>query len=220
MSRAFVVAVALLAGGCRPSASALQRASRDLAQSVARGDEAAVRAAVTPHARARLDAEAMLAGKSRKTWSKTLSHPVEVHPEALLLLPLAGPVRVVESKDGWHLAEDPTDLYRQDTPRQALRTFVLATHMERWDVLLGLAPRRFRTGLTVDALARAWTNGHQAQAMRDARDRLVAHLEDPIVADAHDAVLTISEDHRVRFEREADRWVIVEFLPETATGRG
>jgi len=213
-----LIVMALLAGGCRPAASALQRSSRGLAQVVARGDEEAVRAAATPHARARLDTAAMLAGPSRKAWSRALARPLEVHAEALLLLPVAGPVRVAESKDGWRLAEDPADFYRQDTPRQALRAFVLATHMGRWDVLLGLAPRRFRTGLTTEALERAWTNGHPAQALREARDRVAAHLEDPIVSDAHDAVLTISEQHRVRFEREADRWVIVDFLPEDAAG--
>jgi len=219
--RAYAVAISVL---CLPAcasqaARSLRRASRDLSGVVARGDTAGVRKAAVPGLQARVDAQGLVEPSKRRTWARTLARPVEVRPEALLLLPVAGTMKAEETDEGWRLAEDPSLLYDQRTPRQALRAFVLATRMQRWEIVVGLAPLRYRAGLSAPDVQRAWTQGEHAQVLREARDRVEQGLRRPLYEDADQAQLTISENHRVYLEREGDRWVIADFLPRDAVGK-
>lgn len=199
-------------GGCAPKHSrSLDHAAHDLGRAVARGEADEVRAHVVPGARGEIDVDAMLTGTARKSWSKALDEPEQVSPEAIIFLGPEHPVRVVLTSEGWRFAEDPTDVYAQRTPRQALRALVRATRMERWDVVLRLAPRRYRLGLSEDDLRRAWTEGEHGEELRASRDRLASHLADPILADADEALLDMGQGRTARLEREGGRWVVVEF---------
>jgi hypothetical protein len=188
---------------------ALRGQSRAAAKAIKRDDPAALRELVLPGARPRLDHGAI--ASDSKAWADALADPDLVRPEAMVFLARDAPASVVRTKDGWAFAEDPTDLFAQDTPRRALRALVLASRMERWDVLLGLAPRRYRIGMSTEDLERAWTKGEQAKALRAARDRVADHLADPIVSDAHEAVLDMGDGKIARLEREGPRWVVVDF---------
>lgn len=148
---------------------------------------------------------------ARRSWSKALADPQQVRPEAIVFLGFDRPVRVVLTDKGWRFAEDPTDIYAQATPRQALSALVVASRNQRWDVMVRLAPRRYRIGLSEGDLEKAWTKGEHAEALAAARDRLAEHLADPVVADAHEAVLDMGDGHVARLEREHDRWVVVDF---------
>ena len=206
------IAVLVLGAGCAHGESrSLRRASRSLGKSVARADGQAVREGVAPGVRSAVDVDAMTGGTARRTWSKALSKPTAAVPEGVVFVAPDHPVRVVWTQEGWRFAEDPTDLYAQSTPRQALRALVLASRNQRWDVLVQLAPRRYRIGLSPEDLERAWTKGDHATALAAARDRLARHLADPIAADAHEAVLDLGDGQFVRLEREHDRWVVVDF---------
>jgi hypothetical protein len=205
-------AALLCAAGCvHAEARSLKRASRAMGKAVGRSDAAAVRDRVAPGTRGAVDFEAMTAGTARRGWSKALAKPNDVVPEAVVFIAPDQPVRVVWTNEGWRFAEDPTDLYAQSTPRQALRSLVLASRNARWDVLVQLAPRRYRMGLSQDDLEHAWTTGEHAEALTAARDRLAQHLASPIVADAHEAVLDMGDGRIARLEREHDRWVVVDF---------
>jgi hypothetical protein len=214
VTRALALLLAALALGCghQPTRS-LDRASRRLANAVGKGDPAGIRANVVPGARAQVDVDALVANK--KKWQKALKDADPVQPEAIVFVAPDLPVRAVLTDDGWRFAEDPTDIYAQNTPRQALRALVLASRFERWDVLVALAPKRYRMGLSADDLREAWSKGEHAEVLRATRDRVAEHLADPIVADAHEAVLEIAPGHVARLEREGDRWVVVDFLPES-----
>jgi hypothetical protein len=197
---------------CAPrQARALRRASHDFARAVAKSDVEELRSHVVPGARGQVDTHAMLNGTARRSWAKALDDPEAVRPEAVVFVGPEQPVTVVWTEEGWRFAEDPTDVYAHSTPRQALRALVRATRAARWDVLLQLATRRYRLGLSEDDLRVAWTDGEQGSALRAARDRLANHLADPIVADADEASLDMGQGHVARLEREGDRWVVVEF---------
>lgn len=207
-----LLVLSLATAACAPrQARSLRRASHDLSRAVAKSDVEELRGHVVPGARSQVDTDAMLTGTARRSWAKALDDPDEVRPEAVVFLGPEQPVRVVWTEEGWRFAEDPTDVYAQRTPRQALRALVRATRAGRWDVLLRLAPRRYRMGLSEDDLRVAWTEGEQGSALRAARDRLATHLADPIVADADEASLDMGQGHVARLEREGDRWVVVEF---------
>lgn len=190
-------------------ARALRAGSRAAAKAVKRDDPAALRELVLPGARPRLDHVAIAA--DGRAWAAALADPELVRPEAIVFLASDAPVSAVRTDNGWCFAEDPTDLYAQDTPRRALRALVVASRLERWDVLLGLAPRRYRIGMSAEDLERAWTEGDQGKDLRAARDRLADHLADPIVSDAHEAVLDMGDGKVARLEREGRRWVVVDF---------
>jgi hypothetical protein len=207
-----VLATSLALLACAPRQTrALRRASHELSRDVARSDVAKLREHVVAGARGQVDTDAMLEGTARRAWTKALADPQTVRPEATVLLGPEAPVTVVWTDEGWRFAEDPTDVYAQRTPRQALRALVRATRAGRWDVLLRLAPRRYRLGLSEDDLRVAWTEGEQGSALRAARDRLGTHLAGPILADADEAALDMGQGHVARLEREGDRWVVVEF---------
>ena len=112
---------------------------------------------------------------------------------------------------GWRFAGDPFDAYPQSSPREALVSLVRASRRSHWPVLVELAPRRYRLGLSVEDIEAAWTEGEYAQALVEARERLAGHLDDPIVADAHQAILDLGDGHFARLEREGERWVVVDF---------
>jgi hypothetical protein len=202
---------ALLAGCAHRETRRLRHASRQLGKDVAKGDEAAIAAHVLPGARAGTDVAAMHRGTAAKSWSRALAKPVEVSPRATILLAPDHPVDAVWTAQGWKFDEDPLDVYAQDTPRHALRALVTASRHGRWDVMIRLAPQRYRVGLAAAELETAWTEGDSGAELRRARDLLADHLGDPIVADADEASLALPEGRVARLEREADRWVVVDF---------
>jgi len=209
---AIAFAFAVVASGCaHREARSVRTASRSLARDVGRNDAAAIHERVLPGARASVDTDTMLRGTAGKAWSRALKKPIDVQARAEVMLTPEHPVQVVWTASGWRFAEDPTDVYAQATPRQALRALVLASRQQRWDVLIRLAPQRYRVGLSADDLRRAWTEGESAQVLRAARDLLAEHLWDPIVADAHEATLDLGGGRVARLEREGARWVVVEF---------
>ena len=153
-----------------------------------------------------------LVGESeRSTWAKALAKPLEVRLEATLFIGPDRPVEITRGEEGWVFAEDPFVRWDQSSPRAALRTLVRASDEMRWDVLLELAPLRYRMGLAAQDLRIAWTEGEHAEALKAARNRLRGHLADPIRTDSHEAALDLGGGEVVRLEREGSRWVIVDF---------
>lgn len=211
--RCLLLASALLVPGCgRRELRELARASDDTAAAVRRGDARAVSEQVIVGARNRVDYPALLRDKASRTrWSRQLGKPDAIRPTATVFVATDQPVESIWTGQAWTFAEDPTLLYDQSSPRAALRSLVRASRLQRWDVLLGLAPERYRLGLAEDDLRRAWTEGEYAAALQTSRDRLSQHLGDPIVADAHEAVLELGDGQAAHLEREGLRWVIVDF---------
>jgi hypothetical protein len=211
--RSLLAVLALAALGCgRRESRELARAGDETAAAVRRGDVRAISERVVVGARNRVDYPAILRDKaSRATWSRQLGKPEAIRPTATVFVAVDQPVEVVWTGQAWVFAEDPTLAYDQSSPRAALRSLVRASRLQRWDVLLGLAPERYRLGLGEEDLRRAWTDGEYAAALQTSRDRLAQHLGDPIVADAHEAVLELGDGDAAHLEREGSRWVVVDF---------
>jgi hypothetical protein len=190
----------------------LSRASDEVAAAVRRGDARALSEHVVLGARDRVDYAALLTDKQqRANWARSLAHPDQVRPAAILFVGPDQPLAVRWTGQTWVFAEDPTQMYDQSSPRAALRSLVRASGLQRWDVLIALAPERYRLGLSEDDLRRAWTEGEYAAALQSARERLVQHLAEPIVYDAHEAVLDLGDGAAAHLEREGSRWVVVDF---------
>ncbi len=206
-----LVAAVLVTGCVAAQQRALYRESRALGRVVGKADSEGVRERVLPGAESTVDVDRLVEAETSELWSAALDRPTSVRPEATIFLGPDDPVAVVWTDDGWKFGVDPTDHYSQASPREALRSLVRASQRERWDRLVELAPRRYRTGLSAEDLQRAWTEGDHAQELRAARDRLAEHLADPIRADSHEAVLDLGGGRAARLEREGERWVVVDF---------
>ncbi|PRP90596.1 hypothetical protein ENSA5_63990 [Enhygromyxa salina] len=204
-----ICVMASFVAGCGGHARSLVQSSGDLGKSVRKGDRDKIDEGVLPATRSRIDYETLLADTS--TWAERLARPTGARPEALIYLGNDEVVEAVWTDKGWRFASDPTAYFGQSTPREALRSLVRASREGRWDVMLNLAPRRYRMGLSEDDLSLAWTEGPQAQALQDARDRLAQRLAGTIRADAHQAILDLGDGEFARLEREKDRWVVVDF---------
>lgn len=206
------LALLLLVACGRREQRELSRASDDTAVAVRRGDARALSKRVVVGARDRVDYAAILTDKQqRASWARGLARPDQVRPAATLFIAADQPLAVVWTGQAWVFAEDPTLMYDQSSPRAALRSLVRASTLQRWDVLLALAPERYRLGLAEDDLRRAWTEGDYASALKVARERLAQHLAEPIVQDAHEAVLDLGDGEAAHLEREGSRWVVVDF---------
>jgi len=209
LAAVFAVCASLSSIGCAGHARSLVASSTKLGKSVRKGEREKIAQSVLPATRSRVDYETLLEDESE--WADRLSQPTGARPEALLYLGNDDLVEVVWTDAGWRFASDPTDYFGQSTPREALRSLVRASREGRWDVMLDLAPRRYRMGLSEEDLERAWTDGPQAEMLQEARDRLSSRLSGTIRADAHQAILDLGDGEFARLEREKDRWVVVDF---------
>jgi hypothetical protein len=208
-ARLFLLGLAALSIGCGSHARRLVASSEDVGKLIRRGDRENVEARVLPGSRARVDYDALLAEEAQ--WGQRLARPTGARPEAILHLANDEVIEAVWTDKGWRFAGDPTLYFGQASPRDALRSLVRASREGRWDVMLNLAPRRYRIGLSEEDLQKAWTEGPQAEALQQARDRLAERLSGTIRADAHQAILDLGDGEFARLEREKDRWVVVDF---------
>jgi hypothetical protein len=122
---------------------------------------------------------------------------------------LPGDERVALTREGggWRLDAPPLDPYGQTSPRAALRAFVRAVENRRYDVLLRLAPARFRASLSTDKLRAFWEGpaGPQNRAfLRELRLNLYARIAE----EGEEAFMTYGSGRQVRFVREEGLWRI------------
>jgi len=120
-----------------------------------------------------------------------------------------GDERVSLSREGggWRLDAPPLDPYGQATPRAALRSFVRAVENHRYDVLLRLAPGRFRSTITVEKLRAFWEGAGGAPErvfLRELRLNLYARIAE----EGDEAFMTYGTGRQVRFVREDGLWRI------------
>jgi hypothetical protein len=107
----------------------------------------------------------------------------------------------------WRVAAQPFDLPSQETPRAALRSFVRAVELRRYDALLRLVPNRYRAGLSIDKLRDYWEGERRAEnqklikALRD-------HIAAPIIETGDEARMPYGENAEAHFLREDGAWKV------------
>jgi hypothetical protein len=122
---------------------------------------------------------------------------------------MPGEDRVSLSREGgsWRIDNPPLDPYGQATPRAALRSFVRAVENRRYDVLLRLAPARFRSTLTGEKLGAFWEGPASAPERAFLRE-LRLNLYARIAEEGDEAFMTYGTGRQVRFVREEGLWRI------------
>ena len=107
----------------------------------------------------------------------------------------------------WRVAAHPFDLYAQQTPRAALRSFVRAVELGRYDALLRLIPNRYRVAVTVEKLRDYWEGEHKSENRKLLKE-LRANIGAPIVETGDEARMPFGENSEARFLREDGRWKV------------
>lgn len=119
---------------------------------------------------------------------------------------LGDTMRLVQEDGRWRLAANPLAFYDQSSPRAALRSFLRAYRLGRFDVMLRFVPERYRIRMDV-AKMKAQFQGPSKEAMETLMDMLEANVEEPILEErAGEARLSYGENLEVKFVREDGLW--------------
>ena len=108
---------------------------------------------------------------------------------------------------GWKIASDPLEFYPQDTPNHALRSFVRAVELKRYDVVLRFVPNRWRQEMT-EAKVREQFEGDKRDEVVQMMRLLSANLENPIEQEGDKARMPYGERFEVKFVREDGVWKV------------
>lgn len=138
--------------------------------------------------------------------AERLSGRGSIEVSAELRYGLGDTMRLVQEDGRWKLAANPLAFYDQSSPRAALRSFLRAYRLGRFDVMLRFVPERYRTRMDV-AKMKAQFQGASKDAMETLMDMLEANVEEPILEErAGEARLSYGENLEVKFVREDGVW--------------
>ena len=121
--------------------------------------------------------------------------------------PVSERVGLTREGGGWRLERPPFEPFGQETPRAALGAFIRAIEGQRYDILVGLAPARYRADITPDKLARYWQQQGAERTRALLRDLRLA-LDGHIVEEGDAALLLYGTGRQARFVREEGLWRI------------
>ena len=115
---------------------------------------------------------------------------------------------LVEEEGAWRIDSNPLDYYPQDTPKNALRSFVRAVELKRYDVLVRFVPKAY--GMNEEKI-RSEFEGDRAQEITDLLTKLRAAGDGPIDVQGDTAVLPYADHAKILFVKEDGLWKIEDF---------
>jgi len=118
---------------------------------------------------------------------------------------LGDTMRLVQEGGRWRIASNPLAFYDQTTPRAALRSFLRAYRLERWDVMLRFVPDKYREKMDGGKM-REQFQGAARQQMEIMMNMLEANVDAPIVEKGNEARMAYGERYEVKFVREDGLW--------------
>jgi hypothetical protein len=112
---------------------------------------------------------------------------------------------LVQEGGKWRIATNPLGFYDQSTPRNALRSFLRAYHLERWDIMLKFVPNAYREKMDI-AKMKAQFTGASKEPMDNLLLTLEANVDEPIIERGNDAKMSYGDRFEVRFVKEDGAW--------------
>jgi len=111
----------------------------------------------------------------------------------------------------WHVDRSAIDVYAQDTPEAALRSFVRAFRNKRYDVMLRFAPDAKREGLDEARLKTAF-EGEQRDEIERLTQAIEAALPTAVIEHLGErATMSYGSGGTVELMREHGVWKVEEF---------
>ena len=117
-------------------------------------------------------------------------------------------LRLVNDDGAWRIDSDPLSFYEQDTPRAALRSFLRAARLGKYDVMMRFVPREYQAHMSSEDIQREFT-GPRAEEIETRLNLLRENLSAPIEQTGNHARMPFGDrDLEVRFVREDGLWKI------------
>jgi hypothetical protein len=114
-------------------------------------------------------------------------------------------MRLVQEDGRWRIATNPMGFYDQSSPKAALRSFIRAYRLERWDVMLRFVPNAYREKMDAEKMKAQFTGPSHDQI-----EQLILMLEnnvdEPIIERNNDARMSYGERFTVQFVKEDSAW--------------
>lgn len=112
---------------------------------------------------------------------------------------------LVQEDGRWRIASNPLGFYDQSTPRSALRGFLRAYRLERWDIMLQFVPNAYREKMDVPKMKAQFT-GPSREQMENLINTLEANIDEPITERGNDARMSYGDRFSVQFVKEDGVW--------------
>ena len=118
---------------------------------------------------------------------------------------LGDQMRLVQEDGHWKIATNPMGFYDQSTPKAALRSFIRAYRLERWDIMMRFVPTQYREKMDV-AKMKAQFTGASKESMETLMNSLEANVDETITERGNDARMQYGDKYEVKFVREDGVW--------------
>ena len=118
---------------------------------------------------------------------------------------LGDTMRLVQEGGQWKIATNPLGFYDQSTPKAALRSFIRAYRLERWDVMLRFVPNGYREKMDAKKIQAQFT-GPSREQMENLINTLEANVDEPIIERGNDARMSYGDRYTVQFLKEEGAW--------------
>jgi hypothetical protein len=118
---------------------------------------------------------------------------------------LGDQMRLVQEDGHWKVASNPLGFYDQSTPKAALRSFLRAYRLERWDIMLRFVPNAFREKMDAPKMKMQFT-GESKERMETLMNTLEANVDEPIIERGNDARMSYGDRYEVKFVKEDGLW--------------
>jgi hypothetical protein len=118
---------------------------------------------------------------------------------------LGDTMRLVQEDGQWKIATNPLGFYDQSTPKAALRSFIRAYRLERWDVMLRFVPNSYREKMDAKKM-QAQFSGPSREQMENLINTLEANVDEPIIERGNDARMSYGDRYTVQFLKEDGAW--------------
>ncbi|MEO7733782.1 MAG: hypothetical protein ABIY55_22650 [Kofleriaceae bacterium] len=118
---------------------------------------------------------------------------------------LGDTMRLVQEDGRWRIATNPLGFYDQSSPKAALRSFIRAYRLERWDVMLRFVPNSYREKMDAKKM-QAQFMGPSHEQMENLINTLEANVDEPIIERGNDARMGYGDRYTVQFLKEDGAW--------------
>jgi hypothetical protein len=216
----FVLSLALIAGaqGCHPREPASPReVLRAYALALQAGKAREAYDLLSDDAKKGMPFEAFARmvkenPEEMRTLSVALVRPTEAASVTATVTTPDGESLLLRYEGGrWHVDRSAIDVYAQDTPEAALRSFVRAFRNKRYDVMLRFAPDAKREGLDEKRLKTAF-EGEQREELERLTQAIEAALPTAVIEHLGErATMSYGSGGTVELVREHGVWKVEEF---------
>jgi hypothetical protein len=141
------------------------------------------------------------------TADKLTASQTSVEVSAEFTFGLGESLRMIQEGGRWRVAHDALNYYDQSSPRMALRAFVRAYQLQRWDVMLRFVPAAYAGKMTADKVQAQFTGPSKPQ-IEALVAVLSANTNEPITENGNAATLSYGVNNEVSFVREDGLWKI------------